>query len=50
MINSANNLPMATILSTIDENVTYIVPKYQRQYTWSKDNRDALFDDILEDD
>lgn len=50
MINSANNLPMATVLSTIDENVTYVVPKYQREYTWNKDNRDALFNDILDDE
>lgn len=50
MINSANNLPIATVLSTIDENVTYVVPKYQREYTWSRDNRSALFDDILDDE
>lgn len=50
MINSANNLSVANLLSTIDENVTYVVPKYQREYTWSRDNRDALFNDILEDE
>jgi len=47
MIDSAENYQISSILKT-DSNVRFVIPRYQRKYTWSKDNWDALFDDIEE--
>ena len=45
MINSA--APYTTSQLWIeDSNVFYIVPRYQRQYAWNKDNWTGLYDDI----
>ena len=45
MIDSAENYEISSILKT-DSNVRFVIPRYQRKYTWSKENWDALFDDI----
>ena len=37
-------------LFTIDNNVTYSIPQYQREYTWSKEHWENLFNDIYEND
>nr|HMU05576.1 DUF262 domain-containing protein [Saprospiraceae bacterium] len=31
-----------------DNQITYYIPKYQREYIWNKQNWEALFDDIEE--
>lgn len=49
MINSANKHIVSDIFS--DSNTTrYSIPKYQREYTWWKDNWDDLLSDIQESD
>jgi uncharacterized protein with ParB-like and HNH nuclease domain len=47
MINSAQKYAVTDIFSP-DKDVTYAVPKYQREYAWSRDNWDAIIDDIIE--
>ena len=47
MINHANSIPLNNILST-NGMVYYEIPKYQREYSWNKDNWEALFSDIEE--
>mgnify|MGYP005827868079 CR=1 FL=1 len=47
MIQNTDNKPLSELFSG-DNNVTYYIPKYQREYVWSKWNWEALFDDILE--
>lgn len=47
MINNANKFYISGIFP-IDNQVKYIVPKYQREYTWSKENWDDLISDIEE--
>lgn len=48
MIKSVGQSPVYELLSA-ENNVVYEVPAYQREYSWGKDQWDALFDDILED-
>lgn len=45
MINSAQNYPISSILD-IEANVKFVVPKYQREYTWRRMDWEHLFDDI----
>lgn len=33
-----------------DQSLKFVIPKYQREYSWGKDNWNALIDDLLEDD
>lgn len=47
MIQNTDNKPISELFSG-DNNVTYYIPKYQREYIWSKKDWEALFDDILE--
>jgi uncharacterized protein with ParB-like and HNH nuclease domain len=47
MIKSVFNYPVSTLLD-IESNLVYRIPRYQREYTWGKNQWDALFDDLLE--
>lgn len=47
MIQNTANKPLSELFSA-DNKVTYQIPKYQREYIWSKWNWEALFDDIEE--
>ena len=49
MIKSVNSYPISQLFD-IDSNVVYHVPKYQREYTWTKREWENLFDDILDND
>ena len=49
MIQNTSNKPLSELFSA-DNSVTYHIPKYQREYIWSKWNWEALFDDIEESD
>ena len=49
MIKSVNNYPVSQIFD-IEASVVYAVPKYQREYTWSKSQWENLFDDVIEND
>lgn len=47
MIQNTDNKPLSELYST-DHKITYHIPKYQREYIWSKSNWEALFDDVEE--
>ena len=47
MIKSVNNYPISQLFD-IEANVVYAIPRYQREYTWSRNHWECLFDDILE--
>lgn len=47
MIQSAEKYPVSDIFG-VDKDVKYIVPKYQREYVWKRNNWERLFDDIIE--
>lgn len=47
MIKSLSNDAVYALLSP-ENNVTYNVPKYQREYSWGRDQWDELVDDLLE--
>lgn len=47
MIKSVNNYPVSQLFD-IEAGVVYEIPRYQREYTWSKDQWELLFDDIQE--
>ena len=47
MIQSVNKYHIYEILSS-DGNFYYTIPKYQREYTWSYREWEALYDDISE--
>lgn len=47
MIQNTDNKPLSELFSA-DNKVSYHIPKYQREYVWSKWNWEALFDDIEE--
>ena len=47
MIQTVNKYPIDEILKK-DASFYYVIPKYQREYTWSYKERDALYDDITE--
>src|SRR5690554_3262671 len=49
MIKSVFNYPVSTLLD-IESGVIYTIPRYQREYTWSKGQWDALFEDLLENE
>lgn len=49
MINSAQNYPLSQLFD-IDGRWFYRIPKYQRQYTWGKNEWEVLYDDLLEND
>ena len=47
MIQSVDNVPVYTLLSP-ENAVVYRVPTYQREYSWTKQQWDDLFDDFLD--
>lgn len=47
MIQNTSNKPLSELFSA-DNKVTYQIPKYQREYVWSKWNWETFFDDIEE--
>ncbi|HRN29942.1 MAG TPA: DUF262 domain-containing protein, partial [Terrimesophilobacter sp.] len=47
MIKSLSNDAVHALLSP-ENNVTYAVPKYQREYSWGRDQWDELVEDLLE--
>lgn len=49
MIKSVNNYPISQLFD-IESKVVYAVPRYQREYTWSKSQWENLFDDVLRND
>ena len=46
MIQNTDNKPLSDLFS-LDNKVKYHIPKYQREYVWSKWHWEALFDDIV---
>ncbi len=49
MIKSANSYSVSRLFD-IEAEVVYAVPRYQREYSWSKSQWESLFDDIFEND
>jgi len=49
MIKSVNNYPVSQLFD-IESSVVYAIPRYQREYTWSKTQWENLFDDVLRND
>ena len=49
MIKSVNNYPVSQLFD-IEASVVYAIPRYQREYTWSRGQWEALFDDVKEND
>ena len=49
MINSANKYTLADIFM-VDNQLKYVIPKFQREYTWNRDNWEELINDIIESD
>lgn len=49
MIKSVNNYPVSQLFD-IEAGVVYAIPRYQREYTWSKGQWESLFDDVQEND
>ncbi|MGI9587468.1 MAG: DUF262 domain-containing protein [Dietzia maris] len=47
MIKSVDNVPVYTLLSP-ENTIVYRIPTYQREYSWSKQQWDDLFDDLLD--
>lgn len=47
MIQHTKDRPLAELFSA-DNQITYYIPKYQREYVWTKWNWEPLFDDIEE--
>lgn len=47
MIKSVSNRPVTELLNS-DGDTVYEVPRYQREYTWGKDEWENLFNDIQE--
>jgi uncharacterized protein with ParB-like and HNH nuclease domain len=49
MIRKAEQIRIGDLF-TINNNVTYSIPQYQREYTWTKEHWETLFNDIYEND
>lgn len=49
MIKSVKDYPVSQLFNP-DLNLVYEIPKYQREYTWSTRQWEALFEDIIEND
>ncbi len=49
MIQSAKDIPLHELFSP-ELNVRYIIPKYQREYSWKRENWEDIFDDIVGED
>lgn len=52
MIQSAKQITISALLSQDSEGKTfqYVIPPYQREYAWNKNQWDNLFDDLSEND
>lgn len=49
MIKSVDNSKLAN-LTSIDNRFLFTIPRYQREYTWGKEQWEMMFDDIVEND
>ncbi len=49
MIRSVHEYPISTIINDNDNN-KYVIPKFQREYKWKKEDCEALFNDLLDND
>lgn len=49
MIKSANNYQTSEIFS-IDTKLKYVIPKFQREYIWGKEECDNLLNDLSDND
>ena len=49
MIKSANQYSIGGLFLT-NNNAYYVIPKYQREYTWGQSHWEALYNDLLEND
>ncbi|WP_290658341.1 DUF262 domain-containing protein [Kocuria sp.] len=47
MIQSATQYPVRTLLDA-QSNLTYVIPPYQREYSWQRGQWESLFQDLLE--
>ena len=47
MIQNVSNKNVSELFAS-DSTVSYFIPKYQREYIWSKFNWESLFDDVLD--
>lgn len=47
MIKSVDNYAVHQLLSA-ETNVVYVVPRYQREYSWGRDEWEVLLDDLIE--
>jgi len=47
MIQDAKNRPISELFD-IDSKVVYFIPRYQREYSWSRWHWESLFDDVIE--
>lgn len=47
MIKSVYKYPVSQLFD-IEAGVVYAIPRYQREYTWSKGQWETLFDDVQE--
>ena len=47
MISAVKDYPISTLLDQ-DEKVVYVIPPYQREYTWKQQHWETLFDDLIE--
>ncbi len=45
MIQSAKDIPLHELFST-ESNIKYLIPKYQREFSWGKENWEDIFNDI----
>ena len=50
MINNVIKCPISTIFEINLSSAYYKIPKYQREYTWSYNEWDALYNDIIDND
>lgn len=49
IINSANDYYLRELLDPQNAKLKYVIPKYQREYSWGKQQWENLYDDILLD-
>lgn len=48
MIKSATPTSIHELFSH-EKDIHYLIPKYQREYSWNKDQWSALFNDLMEE-
>jgi uncharacterized protein with ParB-like and HNH nuclease domain len=49
MIKSVNNYPVSQLFD-IEAGVVYAIPRYQREYSRTKNHGENLFDDVIQND